>query len=90
MRGQAVNLHGHIHELKCRPDAFKEIWEDRKTCELRRDDRGFEVGHLLLLREFDPDSVRSVIVRVTHIIRAGEWPGLEEGFVIMSLCTVIW
>lgn len=44
------------HDLKCRPEFFDAIWTGAKTFEVRLDDRGIEVGHLLELREWDPET----------------------------------
>ena len=43
-----------IHELKIRPEYFLPVSEGRKTFEIRRDDRGFGTGDIVVLREFDP------------------------------------
>lgn len=42
------------HELKTWPTPFDAMWHGDKLYELRRDDRGFQVGHTLLLREWVP------------------------------------
>ena len=42
------------HELKIRPEYFLLVSEGRKTFEIRRDDRGFRAGDIVVLREFDP------------------------------------
>jgi len=78
----------HMHDLKCYPDPFTALLDGRKTCELRRDDRGYMVGHRLDLREFDPStgySGRRLVVTVEHIIRAWDWPGMAGGYVAMSI-----
>jgi len=50
------------HELKCQPPHFAAVAAGRKTVEIRRDDRGFAVGDILDLREYDPEQpVRSFI-----------------------------
>lgn len=76
-----------IHELKCWPAYFRPLANGEKTLELRRDDRGFAVGDILHLREWDPATERytgsATYRRVTHIVRGGEW--LAEGFCAMSL-----
>lgn len=42
------------HELKTWPPHFADVLADRKTFEARRDDRGFKVGDVLRLREWQP------------------------------------
>lgn len=43
-----------IHELKTHPKPFEAVWKNEKQYELRENDRNFEVGDWLKLREFDP------------------------------------
>jgi hypothetical protein len=43
-----------IHRLKTWPAYFEAIRQHTKGFELRKDDRGFEVGDLLILEEYDP------------------------------------
>ena len=42
-----------IHELKIKPVYFEAVKEGIKTFELRKDDRNFKVGDILLLREWE-------------------------------------
>lgn len=74
------------HELKTLSAPFQAVYEGRKTHELRQDDRGYEAGHLLILREYHPDhgySDRCLLVLVTHITR--NCPGLLPAHVVMSI-----
>lgn len=41
-----------VHELKCWPEEFKAVSDGRKEFEMRRDDRGFAEGDIVILREF--------------------------------------
>jgi len=41
-----------IHELRIWPEFFVEIFEGRKTFEVRNNDRNFQPNDVLLLREF--------------------------------------
>ncbi|MFN3652593.1 MAG: ASCH/PUA domain-containing protein [Armatimonadota bacterium] len=75
---------GQMHELKIWPEYFEAIRTGKKTFEVRKDDRGFQVGDLLLLREWDPEtktySGRALFRDVSYVLR------LEPGdCVVMSL-----
>ena len=85
------------HDLKTDPAVFQAVWEGRKDFEIRRNDRDFNNGELLLLRETTYDGYamaklgkklsytgRWILVRVKYIHR-GPIYGLENGWVIMSL-----
>ena len=75
-----------VHDLKTWPEPFQAVWDGDKTAEIRLNDRAFEVGHNLLLREYDPKtetySGRYVWGRVTHILAGGF--GLKENHIMMS------
>jgi hypothetical protein len=47
-----------VHELKTWPAYFERLLSGEKTFEVRKDDRGFQAGDELLLREFDPAKCR--------------------------------
>jgi hypothetical protein len=59
-----------VHELKCRPDLFEAMWEDKNYTEIRPD-QDFRVGDILLLRECSPDGRlflgREMVAHVMHI-----------------------
>jgi len=79
------------HDLKCWPEFFRAMEAGRKPFEFRRDDRGFEEGDVLVLREYDPatdrTSGRQLTATVDLIFR--ECPGLPAGYVIMSLKDIV-
>lgn len=80
-----------VHKLKIWPIFFHPILTGEKLVEVRRNDRNFRVGDLLVLREFDPDDEtytgREANATISHIAHPMEHPGfgLEDGFVAMSL-----
>lgn len=77
-----------IHELKTHSEYFKAILTGDKTFELRKDDRNFQRGDELLLKEYNPltntFSGKFLHRRIKYILRGGKF-GLEEGFCIMSM-----
>jgi len=43
-----------VHDLKIYPEYWEDIATGKKTFEVRKNDRDYQVGDLLLLRKFDP------------------------------------
>lgn len=84
-----------IHELKTDPEVFEETNAGRKVFEIRYDDRNYQVGDELILKEtrYPGEEMkqgkpleytgRVCAVRVSYILR-GPCYGLKEGWVIMS------
>lgn len=75
------------HELKTVQPHFAAVQSGAKRAEIRRDDRGFTVGDVLVLREYDPatgeHTGRFVEVRITHILRG--FDGLAPGYAALSI-----
>ena len=62
------------HVLKTWPEYFEAVASGAKTFELRFDDRGYQVGDHLVLREWsvtDGYTGRVVIKRVSYVLRGG-------------------
>lgn len=76
------------HELKVWPEFFSDIKRGAKTFEVRRNDRGFEVGDALRLCEYDPGLERftgnTIEVDVTYILY-GPGFGVKDGVCVMSI-----
>lgn len=85
----------HDHELKALSAYFHPIADGTKTFEVRRDDRGFQKGDVLWLREFVPHARspreqwtgNSVFVVVDWILTGGQL-GIEPGYVVMSISLI--
>lgn len=81
------------HTLKCWPEAFDAVRSGAKTHEIRRDDRGYAVGDILLLHRYDPvsetyDPTAPVLaVRVTYKTPGGEW-GLSADLCVLSITLI--
>ena len=82
------------HELKCWPAELEHILAGRKTHDVRRNDRGYQVGDRLHLREWDPATEeygeRRVVVTITHITRLEDWISDEvlspiSGWVVLGI-----
>lgn len=75
------------HDLKCWPEPFDLTRSGFKPWEFRKNDRDYQEGDTLLLREWDPRNQcymgRSVILHVILVFREGF--GIPEGHVIMTL-----
>lgn len=83
------------HEIKAWPEFYTPVERGEKTLELRLNDRNYQVGDVLLLREYEPLTTshtnqftafytgRSSRYLVTHIIHGGPW--LTPGYVAMSI-----
>ena len=76
-----------IYNLKTWPSYFQEIIEGTKTFEVRRQDRNFHSGDILILEEYDPLSDtytgRNIKKEVGFMI-SGEF-GVKNGYCVMSL-----
>lgn len=75
------------HVLKCWPEPFQLIWERRKLFELRINDRDFQEGDSVELREWNPKTKaytqRSVLCQVGYVLREPfEFLGLSPGYCI--------
>lgn len=81
------------HKLKCWPQYFLSTRIERKTFEVRKADRDFQVGDYLCLLEFNPETDtltgQYLYRQVTYILTSADAPrGLVDGFVVMGLETV--
>lgn len=83
------------HELKSWPEFYAPLAKGVKNFELRKNDRHFNVGDILLLREFDDlkgvYTGQSVRKRVTYILEGygtgsiEPMIGLHRGYAILGI-----
>lgn len=73
------------HELKCLPEYFVHVASGDKTFEIRKNDRNFEVGDRLRIREWEPNvpdyTGRECIRVVTYMTDYEQKPG----YVVLAL-----
>ena len=84
------------HELKIDPDVFNDVVAGVKSFEIRKDDRGFNVGDILHLMKTKHTGAEMASgapleysgyvydVGVKHILKGPAY-GLKDGWVIMSI-----
>lgn len=89
-----------IHELKILPQYFNEVKYKKKSFELRKNDRDFKVGDILILKEFNPNkeyetiedgvysnfSGKKVLRQVIYILKNTE--GLNNNYVILGIKSI--
>lgn len=79
------------HKLKCWPEFFEAVRTGRKRFEMRYDDRGYAVGDMLFLQEWDPQTEKysgdACNAEVLYLVRGHEVDGfgLDPRWVIMSI-----
>jgi Domain of unknown function (DUF3850) len=85
-----------IHELKVWPEFYEPLSRGDKTAELRYNDRNYQVGDILVLREWEPKtecySGRVCKRRVSHVVHGmgmvgviAPLRGLSLKYVMLSL-----
>ena len=74
------------HELKILPEYFQAVQDGRKNFELRKDDRGYQVGDLVHLREYYEGrySGRDIVLKIRYILRDCPEYGLMDGYCIIG------
>lgn len=73
------------HTLKSWPEYFVPVWEGHKTFEIRKNDRYFREGDIVLLEEWVPENEqytgRKIRAKITYMTQFEQ----QEGFVVFSL-----
>ena len=92
-----------MHALKTWPDFFQAIADGRKNFEVRYDDRGFQAGDMVVLREWDPNhhasglsiadtqyTGRSITATIGYVLHqpVGGVGATLNGYVVFSLLDI--
>ncbi len=73
------------HELKIIQPYFSDVSIGRKKFELRNNDRDFEKGDILKLREWDGEQFTGnfIIRKISYVLENVE--GLQKGFCVLGI-----
>ena len=85
---EAVLKDGNVeHDLKIMPKYFDDVVSGKKNFEIRRNDRDFKVGDILLLREYERGRYtgREIRKKVKYVYYGDGTFGISEEFCIMGL-----
>lgn len=72
--------------MKCYPDYFEAVENGTKNFECRYNDRDFQVGDELLLREYDLEigyTGRFLVKKIVYIL--SDFIGLKDDYVILGV-----
>ena len=74
-----------IHKLKIESKYFEEVHTGKKSFEIRKNDRNFQVGDILILKEYKPEvqefTGEFLKRKVTYITDYAQ----QDGFVVMAI-----
>ena len=78
------------HEIKCHPHFFDALKRGDKNFEIRRNDRGYHNGDVLIIRKYDPSygvipGEQPLHFKVTYLMTDEDFPGLLPGYVVMGI-----
>ena len=76
-----------VHELKIKPEYYRDVVSGDKTFEIRKNDRNYQVGDLLILSEFHNDDYTGSSVRciVSYLIKGSEEFGLDKDWCVLGI-----
>ena len=74
------------HELKIYPQYFEDVISGKKKFEIRKNDRKYRVGDILILKEWDniKYSGREARAEVIYLID-DKFVGIQPGYVVMGI-----
>lgn len=76
------------HELKTETQFFDAIISGKKTFEVRYNDRDYQLGDLLILKEYYPHlkkySGNETTRRITYILEGGQF-GIDDNYIVMGI-----
>lgn len=78
---------GKVHYIKCETEYFNDVVDDYKSFEIRKNDRDYEPGDDIVLREYDKqlNEITGRECRVSIIYMLEDYPGIELGYCILGI-----
>lgn len=77
------------HELKIWPRHFEDVASGVKKYEVRKNDRVFQVGDSVMLREWDPEpstyTGRFCFCRIIHVTDSSSWEFIPNWITIFGI-----
>ncbi len=91
MKPAEINAYGQrLHNLKTVQPFFNEVLAKAKTFEIRKHDRDFRVGDLLILNKYDANKqdhrFEFCVREITYILQHRDFPeGIQPGFCVLGM-----
>src|SRR5699024_985182 len=70
------------HNIKIKPEYIKEVAKGKKTIEIRKNDRNYQVGDKIILMEFDGQTYtgNEIVAEITYITDYEQ----KKGYVVFA------
>lgn len=74
------------HRLKTVQPFFEKCWQQKKTFEVRKNDRQFQEGDTVILQEYDPETkiFSGKEIQGTILYVLNDFHAVEKGYVVFS------
>ena len=80
-----ITAYSKVHELKINTEYAIAVARGEKTFEIRKNDRDFKEGDILVMREYENGEYLDVaiVAEITYILE--KFKGLKEGYVVLGI-----
>lgn len=78
---------GKTHYIKCEKEFYQDVEEGYKPFEVRKNDRDYQAGDDIILKEYDKDLgiLTGRELKVNIIYYLDNYPGIEPGYCILGI-----
>lgn len=77
------------HEVKAHPDNFTLMLTEQKPFDVRRDDRLYERGDIIIFNEWDPNKNEYTGRSIKRLVTCKQiWEGLSPGYCALGLVPI--